>query len=95
MMTSEVMDHFLTQQLENAESMIDLLYECYASKATTDNELIRESFFVLERCTKDMPYEVCDQISAAMISACVECERLAFLDGVALGVKLMMELTRQ
>ena len=54
MMTSEVMDHFLTQQLENAGSMIDLLYECYASKATTDNELIRESFFVLERCTKDM-----------------------------------------
>ncbi len=95
MMTFEVMDNFITQQLDNVGSVIDLLYECYASKATTDNERIRESFFVLERCTKDMSYEVCDQISAAMISACVECERLAFLDGVALGAKLMLELTRQ
>ena len=95
MMTSERINRFLAQQVENTESILELLYECYASKAATDNELIRESFFVLERCTKDMPYEVCDQISAAMISACVECERMAFLDGVALGAKLMMELTRQ
>ena len=51
-------------------------------------------FFVLESCTKDMPYEMCDQISAAMMSACVECERLAFLDGVALGGKLIMELVK-
>ena len=94
-MTFEVMDNFITQQLDNVGSVIDLLYECYASKATTDNVRIRESFFVLERGTKDMSYEVCDQISAAMISACVECERLAFLDGVALGAKLMLELTRQ
>lgn len=94
MNTSERINRFLAQQVENTESILELLYECYASKATTDNELIHESFFVLERCTKDMPYEVCDQISAAMISACVECERLAFLDGVALGAKLMMELTR-
>ena len=95
MMKREVIDQFLVQEMENTESMMELLYECYASKATMDNEKIRESFFVLERYTKDMPYEICDQISMAMISACVECERLAFLDGVVLGAKLMMELMKQ
>ena len=95
MMKREVIDKILVQKIENTESMIELLYECYASKATMDNEMIRDSFSVLERCTKDMPYEICDQISGATISACVECERLAFLDGVVLGAKLMMELKKQ
>ena len=63
MMKREVIDKILVQKIENTESMIELLYECYASKATMDNEMIRDSFSVLERCTKDMPYEICDQIS--------------------------------
>ena len=91
MNTSERINQFLAQQVENTESILELLYECYASKATMDNERIRESFMVLDRFTKDMPYEVSDQISAAIISACVECERLAFADGISVGMKLVTE----
>lgn len=94
MNTSERINQFLAQQVENTESVLELLYECYASKARMDNERILESFLVLEQYTRDMPYEAGDQISAAMISACVECERLAFLDGVALGAKLITELRK-
>lgn len=94
MVISEGMDQFAAHRLGDAGSIADLLYECYASKASMDNETIRDSFYVVEKCTEGMPYELSDRISAAMVSACVECERLAFLDGVALGVKLISELTK-
>ena len=74
------------------ETVAECLYSCYESKATCQNERIRRSFQIIEEQTGELSFAQGDQICSAVVEACVECERLAFLDGVAFGARLMMEL---
>ena len=93
MIDMEKMKGFIKQRTGEMEGTLgECLYSCYESKATCQNERICRSFQIIEKQTQALPFAQSDQICSAVVEACVECEKLAFLDGVALGAALMMEL---
>jgi len=87
---------FVSQRLgDEPEKIAEVFYQCYHRDADVHNETIRKSFREIESCVAQLPYLQADRICTATVNACVECEKLAFLDGVAVGARLILELTGQ
>lgn len=76
----------------NAESIMEFLYWHYAEFNPIDNQKIRDSFAKLRRQYPHLSLEEFDPIFTTVSDLCVEHEHLAFLEGLRLGVTLMMEL---
>ncbi len=74
-----------------AESVMEFLYWHYAENNRIDNQKIRTSFAKLRRQYPHLSLEEFDPI----FTLCAEHERLAFLEGLRLGVTLMMELQQK
>ena len=93
MTSMEQIKDFIKQRTEAiGGTAAEWLYSCYESKATNQNETIRNSFLTIEEQTDGLPFERSNQICSAAIAACAECEKLAFLDGVTFGAGLIIEL---
>ena len=89
---AEKLRGFSSQQLGEYEGTVaEILYQCYQGVATLDNERIRENDEIIQKYTKGMAYEERDSICSAVAAIGAECERLAFLDGVAVGIRLILE----
>ncbi len=75
-----------------AESVMEFLYWHYAENNPIDNQKIRNSFTKLRRQYPHLSLEEFDPIFTVVSDLCAEHERLAFLEGLRLGVTLMTEL---
>ncbi len=75
----------------DAESVMEFLYWHYAENNPIDNKKIRNSFAKLRQQCPHRSMEEVDPIFTTVSDLCVEHERLAFLEGLRLGVTLMME----
>jgi len=83
---------FIEQQLgEDGEEIAQLIYPCYNSTAESRSERVRESFQRIDECIDNLPFQQADEIRNAVYLACGEYEKLAFLDGIAVGAKLLLE----
>ena len=83
---------FIKQQLEeDGEEIAELIYPHYNSTAESRSERVRESFQRIDECIDNLPFQQADEIRNAVYLACGEYEKLAFLDGVAIGAKLLLE----
>ncbi len=78
----------------DAESILDLLYWHYAEFNPIDNQKIRDSFATLRKQYPHLSLQEFDSIYSTVSDLCIEIERLAFLEGLRLGVTLMWELTK-
>ncbi len=76
----------------NAESVMEFLYWHYAENNPIDNQKIRNSFAKLRQQYPHLSLEAFDPIFTTVSDLCVEHEHLAFLEGLRLGVTLMMEV---
>ncbi len=76
----------------DAESVMEFLYWHYAEFNPIDNRKIRNSFAKLRQQYSHLSLQEFDPIFTTVSDLCVEHERLAFLEGLRLGVTLMMEL---
>ncbi len=77
----------------DAESVLDLLYWHYAEFNPIDNQKIRDSFASLRKQYSHLSMQEFDPIFTTVSDLCAEHERLAFLEGLRLGVVLMQELS--
>lgn len=85
---------FIRQQLgEEGEEIAELIYPHYNSAVESRSERVGESFRRIDQCIRDLPFQQADDIRNSVYTACGEYEKLAFLDGVAVGAKLILELT--
>jgi len=85
---------FITQQLgEEGAYVAELLCSQYDSRAEYRSEQVQESFRRIDSCTRGLPFRQADKIREAVYLACGAYEKVAFLDGVAVGAKLLLELT--
>ncbi len=75
----------------DAESVMEFLYWHYAEINPIDNRKIRDSFAKLRQQYPHLSLEKFDPIFTTVSDLCVEHERLAFLEGLRLGVTLMTE----
>lgn len=78
--------------MDSVEEIAERIYSCYPSRTTMDNGIIRSNFDLIGEHTKDLPFEQSDSIFSAAVAIGAECEKQAFLDGLALGAKLALNL---
>ena len=76
----------------NAESIMEFFYWHYAENNPIDNQKIRDGFAQIRQQYPHLPMQEFDPLFTTVSDLCVEHERLAFLEGLRLGVTLMVEL---
>lgn len=78
----------------DAESLLDMLFWHYTESNALDNEKIKEQFDTLRKSVT-ISREEYDDFFYIVCSLCLEHGRLAFIEGLRLGVVLMQELNIQ
>ncbi len=73
------------------ESVLEVLYWYYVENNPIDNQKIRNSFAKLRSQFPNLSLQEFDPIFDTVSDLCVEHERLAFYEGLRLGVTLMIE----
>jgi len=90
----DAFEMFIKQQLgEEDVELAELICSNYDSGAEARSERVQTSFQRIDQCILGLPFQQADLIRDAVYLACGEYEKLAFLDGVAVGAKLFLELT--
>lgn len=77
------------------ESVLEVLHWYYAENNSIDNQKIRDSFAKLRSQFPNLSLQEFDPIFDTVSDLCVEHERLAFYEGLRLGVTLMIELAEE
>lgn len=75
-----------------ADSLLSMLYMWYSEWNPIDSDLIRQGFYELEPYLCTRSGKTYDEIMDMISQLCVEHERVAFLEGVRVGVRLASEL---
>ena len=76
----------------DVNSMLEFLWRSYTDINPIDNAKIKSLFLDLEVFSKRLSIEEADQIFDITSHICIEHERLAFIEGMRVGVLLMDEL---
>lgn len=79
----------------DAESAMEVLYWHYTECNPIDNQKIRGGFAKLRRQFPNLSLQDFDPIFLTVSDLCMEHERLAFYEGLRLGMTLVMELTSE
>ena len=79
----------------NIHSLLELLYHCYTEHNPIDSAAIREQFSSLEKLTEKLTLAENDAVCYAICRICTETERLAFMEGLRVGLRLEAELSAQ
>ena len=84
----------------DVDSMLELLYHFFTEYEPVENEELRRQFAELEHQlmsslgeTGDSCRETVESLMTIVSSVCAECERAAFMEGVKVGARLILELT--
>lgn len=77
----------------DVDSVLDTLYWHYVEHGSTDSEKIINQFAVLRKLV-NIPPEEYDQVFYVVSDLCLEHGRLAFFEGLRVGIELAMEVNR-
>ena len=97
------MDEFMTalqtylaaQQLnypDNAESVLEVLFDAYNESSGFDNAAIKADFEELYRLMNGKPLKESDEIIYAVCTLCRDHEKAGFIEGVRVGMHLFRDL---
>ena len=89
--------HLVTQQPnypDNAESILEVLFDAYNESSGFDNAAIKSDFEELYRLMNDKPLQEMDEIIYAVCTLCRDHEKAGFIEGVKVGIYLAQELFR-
>ena len=84
----------------DVDSLLELLYHFFTEYEPVENEELRRQFAELEHQlmsslaeTGNFCRETVESLMTIVSSVCAECERVAFMEGVKVGARLILELT--
>lgn len=77
---------------DNAESILEVLFDAYNESSGFDNAAIKADFEELYRRMNGKPLNEIDEIIYAVCTLCRDHEKAGFIEGVKAGMKLAMEL---
>ena len=80
---------------DNAESILEVLFDTYNESSGFDNAAIRADFEELYRLMNGKPLKEIDKIIYAVCTLCRDHEKEGFEEGVKVGIKLVQELFYQ
>ena len=78
--------------LGGADTVLEMLYECYNEKHPYDNEEIKADFNELYQQMNGMSLRDMDKVIYPVCKLCRDHERSGFVEGVKIGVMLAHEL---
>ena len=87
--------HLATQQPnypDNAESILEVLFDAYNESSGFDNAAIKADFEELYRLMNGKSLKEIDEIICAVLTLCRDYEKVGFIGGVKVGISLINEL---
>lgn len=78
--------------LGGADTVLEMLYECYNENHPYDNEEIKDDFNELYQQMNGMSLRDMDKVIYPVCKLCRDHERSGFVEGVKIGVMLAHEL---
>ena len=79
---------------DNAESILEVLFDAYNESSGIDNAAIKADFEELYRLMNGKPLKEIDEIVYAVCTLCRDHEKAGFLEGIKVGIYLARELFR-
>lgn len=79
-------------ELGDADSVLALLYEAYNAINAMDDERIKADFNALYQAMNGMELKEMDQIIDPVCTLCRDHEKVGFIDGIQIGIRLGMEI---
>ena len=77
---------------ENAESILEVLFDVYNESSSFDNAAIKADFEELYRLTNGKPLKEIDEIIYTVCTLCRDHEKAGFIEGVKAGMRLAKEM---
>ena len=77
---------------DNAESILEVLFDAYNESSGFDNAAIRADFEELYRLMNGKPLKEIDEIIYAVYTLCRDHEKAGFIEGIKVGMSLVKEL---
>ena len=77
---------------DNAESILEVLFDAYNESSGFDNAAIKADFEDLYRLMSGKPLKEIDEIIYAVCTLCRDHEKAGFIEGVKVGMSLDKEL---
>ena len=88
--------HLATQRTtypDNAQSILEVLFDAYNESSGFDNAAIKADFEELYRLMNGKPLKEIDEIIYVVCTLCRDHEKAGFIEGVKVGVGLVKELS--
>ena len=90
----EQLDDLQPNYPNNAESILEVLYNTYNEYSCFENEQIKANFEELYRRMNGKPLQEMDEIIYAVCTLCRDHEKAGFMEGIKTGIHLAQELFR-
>ena len=78
--------------LGDADTVLEMLYECYNENHPYDNEEIKADFNELYRQMNGMSLKEMDKVIYPVCKHCRDHENSGFVEGIKIGIRLANEL---
>ena len=79
---------------DNAESILEVLFDVYNESSGFDNAAIKADFEKLYWLMNGKPLKEIDEIIYAVCTLCRDHEKVGFIEGIKVGIYLAQELFR-
>ena len=76
---------------DNADSILEVLFDAYNESSSFDNAAIKADFDELYRLMHGKPLKEIDEIIYAVCTLCRDHEKSGFIEGVKVGIHLVQE----
>ena len=80
---------------DNAESILEVLFDAYNESSGFDNAAIKADFAELYRLMNGKPLKEIDEIIYVVCTLCRDHEKAGFIEGIQIGIALTKELNIQ
>ena len=77
---------------DNADSILEVLFDAYNESSGFDNATIKADFEELYQLMNGKPLKEIDEIIYAVCTLCRDHEKTGFIEGVKVGVRLASDL---
>ena len=84
-----------TLSFDDADTVLEMLYECYNERYPFDNEQIKAGFHDLYQAMNGMTLQDMDRIIYPLCTLCREHERSGFVEGIKIGIRIVQELSEK
>ena len=78
---------------DNAESILEVLFDAYNESSGFDNAVIKADFEELYRLMNGKPLKEIDEIIYVVCTLCRDHEKAGFTEGVKVGMNLIREIS--